>query len=527
MKGYYALSLVLFLLFACKTIPSHPGEEDKKEIIPPDTVAPEISLTSPEHKAKDIEVTDVIEIFFSEKIDPTSVEVNYKDTVCGGNIQLSRDVFDTCVRFEKAVWVNNKDQSDTLHLTPFIEPPKSPLDYDSSYKLRMLASIKDGSENSLKAKTIAFKTVVDPDKTSPRVVAVVPARQKNISVTTPIELNFSEPMQVGSLTTNSGVDTCSGSVRLYERDTKACVALKQPLLSNENRSAIVALSNKLAANTNYILEVGEVKDDSGNTLVDIYTQAFKTAIDPDVVAPSLKTRGVDLAGQLDRDLVTEVSLEFSEKMSANSLTVNNLTTACSESIQISNNGFKNCAKIIGLSVFDGLTKASLSFEPLVPDTQYKLKVTRAATDFEGNGLDKETIIAFKTRADATPLFILSIDPENEQSGVIVDKVIKINFSRAVLASSIKTQGACSERNIKIYKTDSPTSCLDVEISYSEDKKALSLNLKGGGKFDLTTQYSIEIGATITDIFSRELKVSDSFGETSDEKISRFQTGSEQ
>ena len=64
---------------------------------------------------------------------------------------------------------------------------------------------------------------------------------------------------------------------------------------------------------------------------------------------------------------------------------------------------------------------------------------------------------------------MAIDPDDEQS-VELDKVIKISFSKEVLASSIKFTGDCKDRNIKI--VDAMNNCLNVDLSYSEDKKHL-------------------------------------------------------
>lgn len=92
------------------------------------------------------------------------------------------------------------------------------------------------------------------------------------------------------------------------------------------------------------------------------------------------------------------------------------------------------ANITGAIIYDGTTP-TMSFVPsgsLTPNTTYTGRVSTAAKDPMGNALQKDYTWTFKTGApDVTAPLVIFTDPINNQTGIVLNKIISAKFNEAM------------------------------------------------------------------------------------------------
>ncbi|MCK9640657.1 MAG: ice-binding family protein [Prolixibacteraceae bacterium] len=121
-----------------------------------------------------------------------------------------------------------------------------------------------------------------------------------------------------------------------------------------------------------------------------------------------------------------VSATFNEKMSAATITSTTFTVI---------DATKSPAVVItGTILFSGMTAFLTPASPLLPNTTYTGRVTTSAKDLMGNALQKDYVWTFTT--DILPL--VSSDPANNATGVLLNKVIVATFSVPMDSLTLKS-----------------------------------------------------------------------------------------
>ncbi len=166
-----------------------------------------------------------------------------------------------------------------------------------------------------------------------------------------------------------------------------------------------------------------------------------------IISSCKKDKYVPLAGMCPKvistsptDLATLVPLNkvitvtFNEKM--------NPATITQESFILS----QGINKIAGTILYNGATP-TMSFVPsttLLANTSYTGRLTTAVKDLLGNALQTDYVWSFMTGItntiiiDATPPTVISTDPANAATGVVLNKVVSVTFSEQMNANTISS-----------------------------------------------------------------------------------------
>ncbi|MDP2089566.1 MAG: Ig-like domain-containing protein [Flavobacteriaceae bacterium] len=142
--------------------------------------------------------------------------------------------------------------------------------------------------------------------------------------------------------------------------------------------------------------------------------------------------------------------------------------------------------VSGTVTYAGTTASFTPASPLTPNTVYTGMVTTSTKDVNGNALQEDYVWSFST---STIPAVVSTDPENLTTGVVLDKVISATFSEAMIASTITAastftlkQGTTSIAGSVLYSgntaTFTPSSNLLAGTVYTATITADAKNLAG-------------------------------------------------
>ena len=106
-----------------------------------DWIPPTLLSTTPNDNTSSISVDTTISLTFSEVMDNSTLIVNSDNTSCAGSVRLSSDNFSNCIRF-----ADNRSTSDN---TTFLFFPRDNLSDNTTYKIKVTASVKDEASNSM------------------------------------------------------------------------------------------------------------------------------------------------------------------------------------------------------------------------------------------------------------------------------------------------------------------------------------------------------------------------------------------
>ncbi|MBA3664894.1 MAG: Ig-like domain-containing protein [Bacteroidetes bacterium] len=144
----------------------------------------------------------------------------------------------------------------------------------------------------------------------------------------------------------------------------------------------------------------------------------------------ISTNPADKATLVPRNKV--ISVTFNEKMNPASIT--------QESFVL----FQGANKIAGTILYDESTP-TMSFVPsatLLANTSYTGRVTTAVKDLLGNALQTDYVWTFMTGItsaiiyDVTPPTVMSTDPADGATGVVLNKVVRVTFSEQMNSITI-------------------------------------------------------------------------------------------
>jgi parallel beta-helix repeat protein len=211
-----------------------------------DTTPPMVESTSPLNNAYEVPVEAIIEVNFSEPMDPETI------TTTTFFINDGNNAIEGIVGFDSA----------TAIFTPNIT-----LNYDTVYTVTISTFAKDLAGNSLQdSYSWSFSTDPAPDTSPPEVVSTTPPGDAvDIPVGTTISVIFSEPIDPGTLTTGSFIVEEDSIVEIAGEvtfsGTTAVFTPAEPLNYQKVYEAMITT---------------EVKDIAGNALEINYAWSFST-----------------------------------------------------------------------------------------------------------------------------------------------------------------------------------------------------------------------------------------------------------
>jgi methionine-rich copper-binding protein CopC len=240
-------------------------------------------------------------------------------------------------------------------------------------------------------------------------------------------------------------------------------------------------SPQLPAAAMLTFQIGAVKDLAGNAKAAPNAIAFTTA---DNAAPSIA--GSAPANNASNVAInTKVRLAFSEPINPASLNV----TA------------DDGSPLAGTTAYDDATASAL-FTPaanLPGNTTVNISVAAGLMDLEGKATAMPLTISFQTVAnsaqDVTAPTVMSSSPANNATGVPATQVISVQFSEAMLPSTVTAANVALKRH-----SDGSGVWAALAFDASSDRLTLTPGdrLKGG------VQYDVVLGSGLTDLAGNAL-----------------------
>lgn len=371
------ISLLMIVLFAgCQ-------KDDFEETI---GICPLVLSTDPADGDTNVTLDKIITITFNEEMNPA--------TITQGAITLQGES-----EIEGTI---SYDQSTmTASFTPSEE-----LASNTTYAGRVKTTVKDLDGNALQEDYLwTFST---GENLSPMVIATDPddnetgvVVNKIITATfnqamNPLTVNETTFIVMNGSTAVTGVITYSGTTASFT-----------PTVS-------------LGLNTTYTATItSETENPSGLALQIDYVWEFTTGavIAPTVISTDPENDETDVA------LNKVILATFSEPMEA--ATINGTTFTLKQGTNT----------ITGEITYTGITASFTPSGNLSPNTVYTATVTSGAENVAGISLAGDYIWEFTTGTFIAPT-VISTDPEDEETGVALDKVIDATFSEAMDAATI-------------------------------------------------------------------------------------------
>lgn len=348
-----------------------------------DTTAPEVLATVPSDNAADVPNSTVLQVLFTEPMDPASVTLAVTPGVTLG--PASWNAGGTL-----ATWT-----------------PAAVLPLGTSFTAT--ATGADLAGNALAAPYVfTFSTAALPDTEAPTLESSSPASgATGVAPNTRLRLTFSEPMATGSVAVATSPAIAQGTGTWTDGDRT--VTWTTPAAS-------------WAAATSYRVQVTGT-DLAGNALADAGL-TFTTSATTDTTPPVLVASTPD-AGATNVGTATRLSLTFSEQMAAASVVV--ATTPTSS---------------LGVATWSNANRTVTWSSPLTDwaaGTTYAVRVS--GRDLANNAMAPDAGFSFSTAAlgDTTPPTVVSSSPANGAINVSRLSSIRITFSEPM--ARLATQAA--------------------------------------------------------------------------------------
>lgn len=412
-----------------------------------DQTAPRIITKTPGENAESVPVNSNVSVTFDEDVDPASLQSNFALTGPSGEAVPARFSYDVASR------------------TAVLDP-ESDLNFQTTYQVLIKRGVRDLSGNAVSSDVgWSFTTGRAPDTTPP----VLTERQpegNGASVRSLITVTFGEPIKpetlTGNFTVSSNQGTLSGQISYDARSLQATFNPSGPRLEYDT--------------TYTILLTQGIQDLSGNRLVQV-SWTFTTIDPPRVNEMSPIGQGIST------DPPPTIQAVFSREMRRSTLNQN--------SFQITHiNPLNQQVEMVPGSV--SYNNRVATFTPNIPlsdNTLYRVAVTTAAEDVNGNPIPVDVPWTFQTAAPPDPSpRVASTDPAQGAINVSVNlSGISAQFQRPIDPASLLSQFAVRETN--------GICCLQGRIEYDAGQQRASFVFSGGA-LAYNTSYTAVLGAGI-------------------------------
>ncbi|MFN7962562.1 MAG: Ig-like domain-containing protein [Thermoanaerobaculia bacterium] len=371
----------------------------------PAATAPSVVRTHPTNSAADAPALPVVELEWSEPLDPATVNgttVTLRLNSGSGPVVASTI---SLVRGGKVVRI----------------VPTAALTAGQQYFVQVTTGLKDLDGQGLASTQnfIFFRPVATADTVAPTVLAISPPEgEAGVGINARVRVRFDEAVNPLTVTGQSVLLSTGGNPAL------PCTIS----FSNGDRDVLIVPHAPLAESTLYTIRVEGVEDRAGNP-VGVASASFTTGTEPDTVAPQV-TRTNPFSSATNVPVNSIIRLESNEPIDP--------ITVSSSSFQVrENTGFTNLTgtySVVG-------SGRRLEFVPSVP-----LPVSRSHSvffssqgieDLAGNRLTGSNF-SFTTSAtaDATPPVLLDFTPRDGWSTVATNARIYLRFDEPLASLSI-------------------------------------------------------------------------------------------
>jgi hypothetical protein len=364
--------------------------------------APTVTSTDPINLAIGVAFNKKISVAFSKPMDSLSAINSFSiaNTSLGGTPVLG---------------------SITYTGTTAVFTPSGNLLPSTSYTASISTVAKDKAGTYLKnSYTWSFTTGKAPDIIAPIVVSTDPINSAiGIPFNQKLSANFSEAMDPATViaanfklanTTLGGLNVTG--VVLYSGST-----------------ATFTPSAILLPNTTYTATItSAVKDLAAVSLKSDYVWSFTTGNVPDAISPTIVSTDpnrYDIGVPLNKT----VAAIFSESMDQSTITTSTFTLA---------NATLGGLVINGTVSYSGVTAVFSPLNNLAPNTTYTASINVGAKDLAGNSIVSNYYWSFTTgaAADLIAPTVISTDPINNATGVVLNKKIAATFSESMTPSTV-------------------------------------------------------------------------------------------
>jgi Ice-binding-like/Bacterial Ig-like domain len=293
--------------------------------------------------------------------------------------------------------------------------PNDKLDPSTVYMGTVTIEAKDLAGNPMNANYIfSFTSGRVPDVTPPVVASTSPVNSvTGVATNKVVTFTFSEAMDPATINTTTftlkqgttvvpGVVTYSGLVATFTPS------------ANLDYSKVYTATITTGA-----------KDKAGNAITANVTFSFTTGVAPDITAPTVLS--VDpLNSATGVALNKHVALTFSEAMNPSTINATTFTLK------------QGTAAIWGTVTYSGVVATFTPVNSLGYSTVYTVVITTGAKDLAGNALVSNNTFTFTTVAstDVTPPTVLSTNPLDNATAVVLNHVVSVNFSEAMDPSTL-------------------------------------------------------------------------------------------
>jgi YD repeat-containing protein len=433
-----------------------------------DTVAPVILSVSPPNGSVNVGDNALVRVVFSKPINPLTVNAASIQLTGGGTTAVA-----------DAISFSNNNQSVVL-------VPHAPLP-DNTLMTLAISGVTDVAGNAAAPQTTTFTTGTGPDVVAPAVINTNPFNQAvNVPVNTPIMLQISEPIDPGTVNSNTLIvqddftfQRVAGSYSVSPDGRTINFLPSAPLAVSRTFSVFFAFRGITDLSGNVV---------TCNVLCDFSFTSATTAntTGPSVVgaSPANGLTGVPINAQ--------AVVEFSEPV--DELTINQVTLS----------GGGGTVNVISRLSNANQTLTLVPVVPLNANTTYTVSVT-GVQDLSGNALTAPATTTFTTGAgaDLTPPTVSTVSPANGATGVLTSAVIQIHFSKRVNPFSVTTAdflvfpqatfipiaGSISVSADGLTATFTPAQPLNTSTGYFIDATGGTLDLEGQNLQGIFTGFS--------------------------------------
>lgn len=371
-----------------------------------DTTPPRIEERSPGENANEVSVNSNIAVTFDEVVKRETLQSRFVLVGPSGEVQAT---------------FSYQASSSLATLDPITD-----LAGETTYRVSVRRGVEDLSGNATSADVSwAFTTGRVPDTTPPSAVRGLPQDTEGVSVKTLITAVFDEPIDASTLVGNFVVSSQAGNTLgeiSYEERTRTATFTPSP--------------SRLEYNTTYTVLLGSgIKDRSGNSLK-VMSWTFTTIDPPQVTGRSPEGQGIST------NPPPAIQAVFSREMNPSSINQNSFHL-----VRI--NPFNQQGTMVPGAV--SYTNRIATFTPSVPlsdNILYRVTVTTAAEDVNGNPLPSNVQWEFRTAAPPDPApTVVSTEPANGTTDVSVNILsISAQFQRPIDPSNLSSQFTVRETN---------------------------------------------------------------------------------
>lgn len=287
--------------------------------------------------------------------------------------------------------------------------PVAPLALEANYVFQLSALTCDAEGHLLDTQyQFSFRTL---DNTAPTIQSSNLTGQQNRSRSTAIQVTFSEPLDIASLTANT--------VQLIDTfgQTYNC---RREIAAN---TISITPQAELPGDRNFTLTLGTgLRDLAGNTLAVAFTSSFRT--DSDFTSPSV-FGAWPAVGALHISPSVEPVIEFSESMDP--ATVEPASVFFHDEF----------GSQVAFTVIANENQHTLRLKPLQNlSANRSFEITfltgiAAVTDVSGNPLTATQALSFSTGTDTTTPWIVQALPSSNENRVSINVVPLITFNEAL------------------------------------------------------------------------------------------------